>query len=274
MERIDLSQRRDFGDLFSTTFKYVIDNAGSLLKAVILYAGPIYLMQGILTSLAFGKMLKQLSSGAFTPSSVSDLQEMYLDMFSNIPLWAIPAMIITAVAGYLMLVGLVNNHLDLYARGEDHENMDLLRTEAVQSMWPNLALSLIMGLMVLGAYLAVALLIGLGVLVESVAISVIFGIIGFIGLIYMIVAVYPSFMVREHEQLGAIDSIRRSFQMIKGHWWQTFFLTILISILGGILSSIISGIIGAMDHAQVSEDACGSRKLCDSWNTCTRGLRR
>ncbi len=83
--------------------------------------------------------------------------------------------------------------------------------------------------------------------------AILYGIGLFFGLLFLVIpgiiiavswAVYmPAIMV---EDLGASDSLRRSWNLVSGRRWPVFGTILLVTILAGIAGAIVSGILGAL----------------------------
>jgi hypothetical protein len=93
------------------------------------------------------------------------------------------------------------------------------------------AFSRIWGL--IGLALLIGLVVGVG--------FILFIIPGIIFLVFLSVSV-AGFII---ERLGAVDSMKRSWRLVGGHWWHTFGVIIVAAILAGIVNGILTAIGGS-----------------------------
>lgn len=101
-------------------------------------------------------------------------------------------------------------------------------------------------LMALGWLLAVALFVGLAVLLVSavggagalILIPVGLGGIALSIWIYIKLLVAPAAVVIE--ELGAVDGIRRSWQLTGGNWWRILGITLVVSIMVSIIAQVVT----------------------------------
>jgi hypothetical protein len=93
-------------------------------------------------------------------------------------------------------------------------------------------------------YMALCLVIAIpiGILSVFAPTALLFGAFGIIALmiafVYLIFSFSLTFIIRAYEGLGFLDAIKRSFNLVKGKWWSTFGLILILSMIMGFISYI------------------------------------
>ena len=258
MEHPPIKRKRNFGEMLSDTIRIPLAHYRPMLLAVIMYAGPLFLLQGILTGMMQDGMwesMAELTSGGI--QSPEDILELY----ANILGWEFFASILTSFFAYAMLFSIVYGYLLTYAETQVVPSLEELRDMAFKNY--GLMLGTIFGVFAFILVISLLTIVPVGILVgflgqASVVAGVLLGILLFLGvlvlLFYLIVGLVPIYIIRLKEGLGLADSIRRSFQLIRPAYWQTLGLVLVVSLLIGVVgfvfsipSSIISVMRGFMD---------------------------
>ena len=60
-------------------------------------------------------------------------------------------------------------------------------------------------------------------------------------LIYLVLPMVLVFPAKAHEGINPIEAIRRSYTLIRGHWWQTFGLSVLLTLILSFVQSLFVG---------------------------------
>ncbi len=214
MDQIKLFKNRSFGDLISDSFTIYIQNIKVLGMAILVYAGPFLLLQGLATGMYTYEILKftQNVSGANPFEDINSI----IALLSSLGLTVL-LLIAGAMLGTSSLVGVVNNFLIQYQeKGVENLSYQEIGAAAMRDLGKNIGASLLIGLI---AFAATLLFILPGIYV-GVALSLVYAVMKF-------------------ESIGVSEAMGRSFKLIRGHWWQTLGLVIVISIMVGIVSAII-----------------------------------
>jgi hypothetical protein len=103
---------------------------------------------------------------------------------------------------------------------------------ALKRFWAILAVTLLYGLAVMGGSIAF--------IAPGVWVFVVFSL------------AVPALML---ENAGPIESMGRSFNLIKDHWWRTFGFYLLTALLVGVVSAIVGGILVAVTLATLDESS-------------------
>jgi hypothetical protein len=73
----------------------------------------------------------------------------------------------------------------------------------------------------------------------GIGIMVLGGIAGFVAAIWVGVSLALASPAYVLEGIGVIESLRRSFHLVKGRWWPVFGIQILAGIIAGVISAIV-----------------------------------
>lgn len=216
-QKINLREKRDFGDIINTTFTFLKQNFKPLFKGVLFIGGPAILIGAILTGSAVHGFMDIEQSGdlnaAFDGMGRIGLGYFFLGV------------------GMVFFYAAVLNYFKLYLdMGPEQEEITVAQLwQATKAkIFPLLGLSFLVFIMIMiGMFLFVIPGIYL-----SLALS-------FTGVILVI------------EGKGVFESISRSFNVIGGHWWSTFGLMFVVSLITSVVSYafmiplyIIMGIFG------------------------------
>lgn len=200
---LDLRQKRDISQTIGTGFQYIRQHWRSLYGPVFLVCIPIYLVGALLLGQFFRTSITHsvVAVGDLTPMATVSMVAGYL---------------LTSFAG-LLLSTIVYEHMAHYLRhGGEAPRMSQLYP-VVWHKWPS--------------YLAIGILC---------ALAIIFGVLlGFIGAVWLAVALSMAFPVRAFEGQGAVESIQLAFKLVWLRWWKTFGLLLLVVILVSMMVFIV-----------------------------------
>ena len=210
---VEFKKERDLGSIITDTFKFIRENWKEYFTAVIKIAGPFILAGAIVMVLFMGSLSGLFNEMVGTvgndPGTVFGILG---EMFGWIGLLILVATIVYVIVSITSLY-----FIKSYIKNNGKVDFDEIRTNTFQNIWK---------------------FIGLGILV---IIMVIFGALFFyIPGVYLAIvfSLTTSIMVFENKGIG--DTISHSFTLIKGEWWNTFGVLIVVSILVSILGYIFS----------------------------------
>jgi hypothetical protein len=205
--KIELYRQRDFGQVISTTFDFIRQNFKEIFKALLYICGPVLLLIAIFQNMYLSQYLR-FSGDPSDPFSA-------LSMYSN-PYYYLT--ILLSVLEYSLMCCVIFGYISLYSKKGPgnvsfQDVLDVVKRKA-------------------------------GIIILSFIVMIIIIIVGYILLvipgIYMSVALMGLPMFILHEELGIGDAISKAFTLIKGHWWQTFGIVIVLSLITYILILLIS----------------------------------
>ena len=200
---IELRQQRDFSAVISTGFQFIRQNWKTLYRPLVFICLPVYLVASVL----FGNFFRTM----FTSARGGNIEGMMASMGSM-------------MIGYLLLL---ISMLLLYTMVYEYMRFYMVNkgmAPAMGELWKEVSRQL-------PSYFVIGLLAGI---IAS------FGVILLvIGAIWLSIVFTMAFPLRAFERADIGDCIGRSFKVIKGRWWMTFGLVIVLSMLIGFISYII-----------------------------------
>lgn len=218
---ITLYQQRDFGEKINVTFNYAIQQFRSLAMAILYIAGPVTLIAGIAGGVYQSNMIKIV--GGISKGGTPDPFAMFEQILSP----AYWLLILFTLVGYVLISLTVYSHMKLYA---------LNQTEpiSVGAVWQEVQTSLVGGL-------GITLVTGLAIFVGLI--------LALVPGIYISVPLSLALAIFVFEGLSISSLVNRCFALIKGKWWSTFGLIVVVSIIAsimGLVFSIPASILGVM----------------------------
>lgn len=202
-EYIELRQARDFSAVISTGFQFIRQNWKALYRPLVFICLPIY----IVASLLFGSFFRTVMSGAAMHADADVLRasgSMALGYF------------LMALSG-LLLYTLVYEYMRLYMLNKGLQpTLDQVWAEARKQ---------------LAAYFLVGLLAG---------VLSMFGLVLLLfGALWLAIIFSVALPLRAFERASIGDCIGRSFKLVKGRWWMTFGLVLVLVMLVGFIGYVI-----------------------------------
>jgi len=203
--QIEFYKKRQFGDKINATFTFLRENAWPYIKIQLMIVGPILLLVNIFMSqLSFNMM--GFGTDGFTADFMFDFFKFYgLAMLSTL----ITATLIPVITYSYMMA---------YQKQSPEEITPAMVLNNLGSKFFNLlGFNIIMYITVIiatfffvipGIYVAVVLMLGSSIIL--------------------------------FEQNNPIDAFGRAFTLIKGKWWSTFGLVIVIAIVGYVVNMVFS----------------------------------
>jgi hypothetical protein len=235
--RIEFRQQRNFGDKISATFDFLRANFLSIFRSIIFIAGPVILI-GIGIFSILGSRIVDSWDTLFSNGFSSDVL-----VFITL----IGGAVIYFVVIYVTIIAVVYSYIQLYLDESDYIN-DLQTvfeyTKAnfmtvLSTSFGIIAVVLLVYGLIAGLLLGLIFGIGGSAGAASAGITVFLLFLVFIPLIiYTSVCLSFVFFIRVIEQAGFFESIRRSFSVVNGFWWETFGYVIVIGFIQGIFGYV------------------------------------
>lgn len=246
---LEFHKARDFSKKINDTFEFLKQNFKPLTKSVLFIAGPPVLMGSLLMGSFIGDFFN-FSQSSYTGSSEA-MEKYFLSL--NFWLQIIFALIFLLVSGVASMAT-INNYIILY--GEKKSNQIEINEvwERVKStFWMYLGTMLFFAILFILAYML--MLIPMVLLSTISPFLIVFGVIGIIVvLFYLIFGASLTFFIRAYEKSGFFPALSRSFNLVRGKWWSTFGLIMVLSLIVSTLSYLfimpwyITTIISAMHN--------------------------
>ncbi|HCM77622.1 MAG TPA: hypothetical protein DIS90_14670 [Cytophagales bacterium] len=246
---LEFHKARDFSKKINDTFEFLKQNFKPLTKSVLFIAGPPVLMGSLLMGSFIGDFFN-FSQSSYTGSSEA-MEKYFLSL--NFWLQIIFALVFLLVSGVASMAT-INNYIILY--GEKKSNQIEINEvwERVKStFWMYLGTMLFFAILFILAYML--MLIPMVLLSTISPFLIVFGVIGIIVvLFYLIFGASLTFFIRAYEKSGFFPALSRSFNLVRGKWWSTFGLIMVLSLIVSTLSYLfimpwyITTIISAMHN--------------------------
>jgi hypothetical protein len=210
--KIEFRKKRDFGELFNATFQYIREEYKTLLKATFIVMIPFLVLMA-----ASGYMLDIFGNDSIlttknarpvhNPGNV--IVHGIIQQFDDAYFW------ITELWDFLclaMFMAVVYSHMKLYMNSDTSPMVKQVFAEVKKHIGKILLLSLI-SIFIVGLSSILFLLPGIFLAVALVFVQVIA-------------------VMDKGENADGMNPFKRSFKLIKGYWWKTFFsLAILVAIV-------------------------------------------
>ena len=230
---IDYHQTRDFGKKMNVTFEFLRQNFKALGKSILMIAGPPVL----LASLLLGSFFQDIFSNAF--NQMSPGSNPMLGLFASPGFWMkIGLMIVFILVSSVASLATINNYILLYEEKKTNKI-------EVSEVWERVRETFMMylGTCFLFTLLAIAVYIGLFIPVALLgAVSPILIGFGFLAMVlvvaYFFVASSLIFIIRSYEKMGFMEALVRSFRLVRGKWWSTFGIILVLYLIAGTISYV------------------------------------
>ncbi len=208
-QKIELQKVRDMGDLITDTFSYIRIHIRSYGLSILYFMVPLLLVSSIIVGSSYGNIIgAALSEDPQMAQSEAELISSSLGFFAGL--------ILTLIAvGMLMVI--TYNHVRLLSQGkEDIKPGDLISNVFIK----------IVGLVALNfIYFILVFLASLFFIIPG---------------IYVAIRLSLSTAIYIIEDIDIIEAMKRSWDLVEGHWWLTFGILIVMSIITNIISSVFT----------------------------------
>jgi MFS family permease len=223
-----------FGEIMDGSFQTIRRNPKAMLGAGLLAQALGAIAAGVLT--AAGATSEASISAWLETQSNAELAGIGLAVTSAVAVVSILSVFISTVLQGAMVVPVARSILN---RRTGFRQMWLL---ARGRAW---ALMRMAGIAAGAGILAMALFAAVAILLVSTAGALSFAVVFPLGLAFLAafmwvavkLSVAPAAIVIE--ELGALDGIRRSWSITRGHWWRIFGIILVVALLVGVIAQIV-----------------------------------
>lgn len=202
-EWINLREERDFGEKFNATFQFARQNFKNLSLSLLFLGAPLMIVGNLLVAY----MQADLQIGNF------DFTKGLPDGFWNLYLILIPVQLIV----YSWLMAVTYSYIAEYLNGNREITTRQVFNRASQKIGKIIMSSIVMGIM-LGFGFMLLIIPGLYLTVA----------LAFVQVIIVV------------EDVPVLKSISRSISLIKGKWWSTFGLVVVMTIVVGLMQLVFT----------------------------------
>ncbi len=228
--RIELKKKRSFSDVINATFAFIKQEYKLFWKMIFLYAGIPVLVYSIFSTVYFRNTFNVLLKVISNPQQTQEFSQGFSGEVILIN--------ILSIVMYLFFYGLTHSYIIHYTNNNNQVN-------SLQSVW-SIFVHKFMSL--LGYSILTVFVISFGYGIIFLLMSVLGNpfIIGigafatFIALFYILIIFSFILIIKINEDEPYLETIRRCFYLVKGHWWQTFGLIIIAAIIGWAISIVLT----------------------------------
>lgn len=197
-DQIELRQSRDFSGVITAVFTFIRENFKLFFKSILYIVGPPSLVGSLL--LGGSVSVSGLIAGSATG-------------------------ILGIISGFLLLllswtltIAVVNSFVFLYMeRGRDNFELQDVWQETRSNLGNVVGTSLWLVVLGIGAYFV----FGFSA-IFSLILGVFAGLALLVLVVYFVVALIPIYTVRLYEDVALMESVTRSRELTRGHWWLSF----------------------------------------------------
>lgn len=229
---IDYHLTRDFGTKISVTFEFLRQNFNSLGKSLLLIAGPPILV----ASLFMGSFMGDMFEMAFNAGRMGDptiMQSYMVGFFAQFIV-----MMIAYAAAYIAALATINCYILLYEQKKTSRISPGEVWAAVRARLGMYIGTVILYLIAIMVTSFVAVFIAGMVMTFSQALGVLLIIALMVGFFYVVIATSLIYIVRTYEERDFFDAIGRSINLVRGKWWSTFGLILVLGLIASVISYI------------------------------------
>lgn len=227
-QKINFRESRDFGTLFNVAFRFLKQNAKAFFSALLLIAGPLYLVTGGLYGLYQHDTIQHIGFGS--------------SPFGNFG-WTYFAFILSAFVSHALLISTVYHFMIVYK--EKPEGEPITVSDVSRSLFSNLGafLGCFFGLLIISIiFVAVLVLLGFLFYAGSPGLLILFAFLFIIGMLLSfpnLLFIYMStFLVCIKDGVGVGEAISRARYYMKENYWWTWVI-IFVAYLGASVASFI-----------------------------------
>jgi hypothetical protein len=225
---IEYHHTRDFSRKMNATFEFIRQNFKSLGKSILVIAGPPVLVASLIIATFIDEFLG-LTKAATMNSGDSEIFETY---FMSVTFWLqIALMFLLFLLSSIMSIATINNYIILYEeKGTNKIEVMDVWNRVRETFWMYFGTTLVFFLLAIAAY--IVLVIPVAILATVSPALIFLGMMAmFCTVVYLIVSVSLTYIVRAYEKKGFFDAIGRSFKLVRDKWWSTFGLIFVLYIV-------------------------------------------
>ena len=223
---IEFQHARDFSMKMNATFEFIRQNFKSLGRCILYIAGPPALIGGMIMANFMGDYMKMVMG------SVGGNPDIFMNYLSSGSFWLQVSMgLLFGLLSFVSTIATIYNYLILYEQKRSNQiEVSEVWTRVRDTFWMYFGTAIFYGILFLFVY--VILLIPMVILSAISPFLIFFGVLGvIIGLLYLLFGSSLVFMIRAYEKKGFFESIMRSFYLVRGKWWSTFGLVLLLILI-------------------------------------------
>lgn len=226
---IRFRRERDLGDVVNVTFRFLRDNAAELGRGLLVIVGPVALVAAMVSAWAQLQM-EAAVQGAFDPAdSMSPFgDEGYVT--------GLILTVLAVVAMQLLIQAVVLGYVERYRRGAAGTITPAVLWEATKEAFRPVMSTMLVAF-------ALYFVLAVAALIITVAVPL----VGFLAVLALLAAgiyFFPILTLLYVERVAEGDGFWEGFavvrDLVRGHWWQTFGLLVVVTIIVVVIVLVLS----------------------------------
>lgn len=202
---IQFKKERELGEVLTDTFKFIRENFKPLLKALLKFAGPSFLL--LIFALTYYYYTTIYQSKSVFSLLQADQNPLASGYFGGLIL-GVTMLMVAAAIYYAFLYATIQYFVKSYIDHQGEIDFDEIK-KGVNQNW--------------GRFLGLSFLVGIITFVATLC-CIIPG-------VYVFVPLATVFSIFVFDELSVGESISYSFSLIKNNWWMTFLTLLLIIVI-------------------------------------------
>lgn len=232
---IEFHRTRDFSRKMNATFEFIKQNFKPLFKSLLFIAGP----PALLGSMMMGSIAGDFISLTQNMASNAGNPEAFGNYFLTVTFWL--QLFLTVV--FLLISGVVtmatiNNYILLYGEKKTNQiEVSEVWERVRNTFWSYLGTTILFFILFVGAYMIS--IVPMALLMQGspfISFLLIFAML--IVLFYAAISFALTFFIQSYERKGFFSAIIRSNRLVRGKWWSTFGLIVILSLIVSTVSYI------------------------------------
>lgn len=231
---ITLQRSRNFSNKVNATFEFIKQNFGSLIKSLLVIAGPSVLIATALIGSMMGNIFSSALGGQSDPSIL-------VNQFTSPSFWLeVVLFFVFVMVSTIMTLAVINNYIVLYDEKKTNQIEVAEVWERVRgTFWSYLGAILVLTIGFILLYIIMILIVA-GMAAMSSVLSFI-GVLAAIAMVgYVLIAASLTLFIITWEKKTVFEALPRSFELIYGKWWRTFGYIFIVYMIVTIISWVIS----------------------------------
>jgi len=234
-----LKKSRDFSDVINATFAFISQEFKSYGRVFLYYAGIPILLSAIAGAFFSGTEITRVFSNM---DGINDS----MDVLGASYFVKLGILFLLSIVVYVFISGLTASYLQLYSeKGRSGFEANDVWQSFITHLWRLVGFYLLffIGFIFIGGVLGIVIssfsLAGSGG-VGAFIIIFLSMLLFFVFLIYASVPLSMGYLVIYSEDRSLGGLFKRVFELVKGHWWQSFGVIFVLSLIYSIISSLFS----------------------------------
>ena len=223
-KKIELREERDFGQKFNAVFAFVQTNFKPFIKVTGLTVGPLALIGGLFFGLFFSKMfgMVNMTLGGDTSEIVSWVSEMFVSYF------------FLGLASLWMMI-VVYAYMAEYDSGNENITIEAVWKRGKGKIWSVIGFGMLTVVAMIFFIAIIFVIPGNTGFVMAIKILLVY-----VALFYVMISLSLALPNMVIEDAGIFESIERSFTLIRGKWWSTFGLLMVMGLIANFATMIFA----------------------------------